>query len=178
MPTVQTAPTPAAKRQKTWFARHKILSGIGLLLLAIIVVGAILSREVWRYYFHGQYKAALAEIRANAQVVERLGEPISAVRGFPSGRSDGDTLGLRFAVQGSKAQAEIDSVSRLFDGRWEFQTLDVRFPDKSTIKLADEIHRSQGDDTPPFDPNAKQPNVKQPDLPINIDVTLPPETSK
>ncbi len=178
MSTVQIVPMSAARPRKPWFARHKIFSGMGLLLLALIVGGAIWAWPLWRFYFHGQYKAALAYIRTSPQVVERLGEPIRAVRVFPSGRFDGDTLGLRFAVQGPKAQAEIDSISRLFDGQWDFQTLDVRFPDKSTLKLADDIHHRQGEDTPAFDPNAKAPTVKQPDLPINIDVKLPPEPGK
>jgi hypothetical protein len=183
MSTVQqggNSATPAAS--KSWIARHKFLTFLGLLLIVILVVFYFLGWPLVKLRFHSQYVMALNEIRSNPAVVERLGQPIETVRPFPGGSVtvDGDRgeAMFYFDVAGPKGTANVSVKSRLLQSQWGFTQLELEFPDKQRLDLAQNAKQHSGDDTPKFDPNAKQPEVKAPDLPVDIKLPDLPEMPK
>ncbi len=179
MSTVQNAAPPArgAVVRKSWIARHKFLTAFVALLLAIVVGGTIFAWPLIKLRFHPQYAAALDEIRGSKAVVDRLGEPINPVRPFPGGTAfdDGNKAEARFvfSIEGPKGTAEVFADAKKLQGKWGFTQLKLTMPDKHEINLAAEIQNRDGNELPKFDPNAKPVEVKQPDLPLNIDVQLP-----
>jgi hypothetical protein len=163
--------TPAAS--KLWVARHKILTFLGLLLVAILVGFYFLGWPLVKWRFHALFVSSLDEIRHSPAAVERLGEPISVpLLPLPAGRvyTEGDRGDARFdfTVVGPKDKAQAVSAMRMVNGQWGFTQLELEFPDKGRLDLAQAIQQRGGGDTPKFDPNAKQPDVKEPDLPVDI----------
>jgi hypothetical protein len=184
MSTVQqgeNSATPAAS--KSWIARHKFLTFLGLLLIVILVGFYFLGWPLMKWRFHALFISSLNEIQRNPEAKERLGEPISVpMLPLPSGRvySDGDRGDARFdfLVVGSKDKAQAVSIMRKVNGQWGFVQLEMEFPDKRRIDLTQSVQQHIGDDTPKFDPNAKQPEVKAPDLPVDIKLPDLPEMPK
>ena len=179
MSTVQNAAPPARGGvvRKSWCSRHKFLTAFVVLLLTIVVGGTIFAWPLIKLRFHPQYAAALDEIRSSKAVVDRLGEPINPVRPFPGGTAfdDGNKAEARFvfSIEGPKGTAEVFADAKKLQGKWGFTQLKLTMPDKHEINLAAEIQNRDGNELPKFDPNAKPVEVKQPDLPLNIDVQLP-----
>lgn len=175
-----TMESSEATVRKSWFSRHKILSCSILVVLAVVVGGTILAWPILKLRFHSQYVTALNEICKDPTVIERLGQPVGTVRIFPGGNvfteGDGGTASFNFDVQGPKGIASVDVKSRLLQGVWGFTKIEVAFPDKQRIDLASKFQ--QGDDTPKFDPNATQQAVREPNLPINIEVNIPGDFSE
>ncbi len=179
MSTAQPAgksPTPAPS--KSWMARHKILTFLSVLLIVVLVGFYFLGWPLLRPRFHSQYIAALVEIRQSPEVRERLGEPIEPVRFLPSGDLTDNAAKLTFEVRGPKDEAAVNAYSRLIDGRWGFATLELQFQKGPSIDLAQAIQQREGSDTPKYDPNAKQAEVKAPDLPVDIKLPDMPEMPK
>jgi Cytochrome oxidase complex assembly protein 1 len=178
MSTVQNTALPArgAVDRKSWIARHKFLTAFMVLLLAIVVGGTIFAWPLIKLRFHPQYAVALDEIRGSKAVIDRLGEPINPVRPFPGGTAfdDGNKAEARFvfSVEGPKGTAEVFADAKKLQGKWGFTQLKLTTPDKHEINLAAEIQNRDGNELPKFDPNAKPVEVKQPDLPLNIDVQV------
>jgi hypothetical protein len=174
MSTVQNAAASPAKSniQRPWIARHKFLTTIGLLILIVLVGFYFLGWPLVKWRYHKLFNESLAEIQHNPAAVQRLGEPISVPWSpLPSGRvfQEGDRGDARFdfTVLGPKGTAQAVSIMRMIGGKWGFTQLELEFPDKQELHLAQAIDQG-GDDTPKFDPNAKQPDVKAPDLPVDI----------
>ncbi len=67
---------------------------------------------------------------------------------------------------------------RKVNGQWGFTQLELEFPDKTRIQLAQSIKQPGGNETPKFDPNAKQVDVQAPDLPVDIKLPDMPEMPK
>lgn len=179
MPNVQAASQPGSMSNKPWVARHKFLSGLALLFVVVVVVGTICAWPLLKARFHSQYAAALEEIRKSPQARERLGEPIAPVRFLPSGDFTDSTAKLTFEVEGPKDKAAVATFSRLIDGKWGFATLELKFANGGRIDLAQAIGQREGNDTPKFDPNAKQSEAQQPDMPVDIALPdLPAEPEK
>ncbi|HZZ28800.1 MAG TPA: cytochrome c oxidase assembly factor Coa1 family protein [Pirellulales bacterium] len=177
MSTVQnTAPQSATPASKPWVARHKLLTIFGLLIVAAVVAFYFLGWPLMKWRFHALFVSSLDEIRKSPVAVQRLGEPISVpVLPFPSGyvSQEGDRGEAKFffSVVGSKDKAQASSLLRMVNGQWGFTQLVLEFPDKQKLDLATAIQERAGNDTPKFDPNAKPPDVKAPNLPV--DITLP-----
>jgi Cytochrome oxidase complex assembly protein 1 len=176
-PAPRAADQPA---QKSWIRRHKVFTAFGLLFIAVVVGGTVLAWPLMKLRFHPQYAAAMDEIRSSKTVVERLGEPIKPVRIFPGGTAydDGKKAGARFvfSVAGPKSTADVFVDATRLDGKWGFNEFKLTLPDKQEINLAAEIQKRDGNDLPKFDPNAKPVEVKQPDLPLDINLPNLPET--
>jgi hypothetical protein len=173
MSSVQAENSPLPVGSKSWIARHKFLTLLGVLLLVILVGFYCFGWPLVKWRFHALLLSSLEEIRQNPAAVERLGEPISVpLLPLPSGRvyTEGDRGDARFdfSVVGSKDKAQAVSNMRRVNGQWGFTQLELEFPDKRSLDLLQGIRQKGGDDTPPFDPNAKQPEVKAPDLPVDI----------
>jgi hypothetical protein len=183
MSTVQQAtPRAAATSTRTsWFRRHKFLTGFVVLLLAIVVGGTVLAWPLMKLRFHPQYAVAMDEVRNSKAVIDRLGEPIKPVRLFPGGTAfdDGNKAEARFvfSVEGPKGTAEVFADAKKLQGKWGFTQLKLTLPDKHEINLAADIQNRDGNELPNFDPNAKPVEVKQPDLPLDINLPALPETS-
>ncbi len=180
MSNIQSASQPASAK-KSWLGRHKI-SAVLLLLLAVVLVGVyVIGWPLMKLRFHSQYQAAVDAIRKSPKVAERIGQPIDPVRLFPGGgvHTEGDRgeAFFFFDVAGPKGTAKVSVKSRLMQGQWSFSQLDLEFPDKEHLDIAQET--ISGDDTPKFDPNAKQSEAQQPDMPVDIALPdLPPEPGK
>jgi hypothetical protein len=171
MSTVVQPSAPAA--QRGWYRRNWKWATPLLVLLAIVGGGLVYAWPLIRPWFHEQYAASLAEIRKSPAVIEKLGEPISTVRPFPAGSitvtGDRGDANFNFDVKGPKGTAQVSSKSRLMQGQWGFSQLELTFEDNQRIDLAKAILDREGDDTPKFDPNAKQPEMQKPNLPRDID---------
>lgn len=165
MSNVPAASPPASNSNRSWLGRHKILAILILLLTIVLVGGYVLALPYLKPLLHSRYAAALEEIRKSPVARERLGEPIRPVRIFPSGDFTETTAKLTFEVEGPKERAEVAAFSRMIDGEWgNFTTLELKFKNGDRLELA------QGSDIPKWDPNAKRPEVKEPDMPPNVEL--------
>jgi hypothetical protein len=184
MSTAQPASkSPPPAPSGSWVARHKILSFLGVLLVVVLVGFYFLGWPLMKWRFHALFVSSIDEIHKSSKAVERLGEPISIpMLPLPSGRvfTEGDRGDARFdfSVVGSKEKAQVVSVMREVNGQWGFTQLDLEFPDKTHLDLTQGIQQQGGDNTPKFDPNAKQADVKAPDLPVDIKLPDMPEMPK
>jgi len=192
--TAQKAPSQpsASVPQRSWIARHKILTTLGVLLVAAIVAGYIFAWPLLKWRFHALLATSLAEIQHSPAAVEKLGEPISIpLQPWPSGRvnSDGKKGEARFdfVVEGSKlsddkkSNRRADAVAqlRMTDGQWGYTELKLTCEDKTPIDLLPAVQARNGNDTPKFDPNATQSEVKAPNMSIDIAIPdLPAEPGK
>jgi hypothetical protein len=172
--TQTTAPRAAATPpQRSWVARHKILSAAGVLLVILLVGFYFLGWPLVKLRFHPQYAAALELVTKSPEVIEKLGAPVEPVRPFPGGSAqDNGTNGtaqIYFAVQGPKGAGDVSVNSRMLQGQWDFSTVKLALPDHTEIDL---LKGRQGD-VGAFDPNAKATEVAPPNLPLNIDLNIP-----
>jgi Cytochrome oxidase complex assembly protein 1 len=176
-------PTAAPTARKSWIARHKILTSLAVLVLIILVGFYFLGWPLVKWRFHSLLVSSLDEIRKNPEAVQRLGEPVSIpLMPLPSGRvyTEGDRGDARFdfLVEGPKDKAQAVAVLRMIDGKWGFTQLELEFPDKKTIELSQAIAQHDDNGTPKFDPNAKQPEVAAPNMPVDIKLPDLPEPPK
>jgi len=182
----QKAPSqpPASAEHRSWIARHKILTMLGVLLVAAIVAGYIFAWPLLKWRFHALLATSLGEIQHSSAAVEKLGEPISIpLQPWPSGRvnSDGKKGDARFdfVVRGSKGKADAVAQLRMTNGQWGFTELKLTCEDKTPIDLLPAVQQRDGNDTPKFDPNATQSEVKAQNMSIDIAIPdLPAEPSK
>jgi hypothetical protein len=173
MPTVQSVQTPhaGAASHRPWIARHKFLTGF-LILLALIVIGFFIwGWPLVKLRFHPLYAQTLSYIRESSAAKDKLGEPIGPVRPFPGGEVGEKEAMIYFDIQGPKAIAKVTARYRQVQGQWGVSQLQLEFPTGPSINLAQAIQQREGNDLPPFDPNVKQPEIKQPELPP--DISLP-----
>lgn len=186
MSTAQKAPSQplASAPRKSWIARHKIFTTLGILLVAAIVAGYIFAWPLLKWRFHALLVTSLAEIQHSPIAADKLGEPISIpLLPWPAGRvnSDGQKGSARFdfTIAGPKGTASAVSQLRQLDGKWDFTELKITCDDKTRIDVAQTIQARDGNDTPKFDPNATQSEVKAPNMSIDIAVPdLPAEPGK
>jgi len=169
---------PAPPPTRSWIARHKVLTALAILLVAVLVAGYVLAWPLLKWRFHALLATSLAEIQHSPAAIEKLGEPISIpLQPWPSGRvhSDGKKGDARFdfVVEGSsKRKADAVAQLRMTDGQWGFTELKLTCDDKTSIDLLPAIQARGGNDVPQFDPGVKQPDVKMPDMPVNIDINI------
>jgi hypothetical protein len=184
--TAHKAPSqPSASAQRrSWIARHKILTALGVLVVATLVAGYIFAWPLLKWRFHALLATSLAEIQHSSAAVEKLGEPISIpLLPWPAGRlnSDGQKGNARFdfTVAGPKGKANAVAQLRQLDGKWDFTELKIACDDKTRIDVAETIAARDGNDTPKFDPNATQSEGKAPNMSIDIAIPdLPAEPGK
>jgi hypothetical protein len=183
--------TPVARRG--WYRRNWKWVTPLLVLLVVVGGGLIYFWPIITPRFHPQYAATLAEIRKNPKAIELLGEPIEPVRLFPAGIISNESGGqavFYFDVHGPKLEpnqpAGITSKSRMHHGEWSLTAVVLKLKsDQPAVDLMKSSQQPVNDDTPPFDPYAKQPEMPKPNLPrnietgpMNIDIELPPGASQ
>src|SRR4051794_33257186 len=186
MSTVQkSAPSGSGVApHRSWLARHKFLTALGVLVVLLVVAFFVWGWPLVQWRFHSLFAKSLDEIRSSPAAIERLGEPIKVpLLPLPAGRvhSDNNSGEARFdfTVVGPKDKADVESQMRMVNGEWGFAALKLKFSDK-VIDLAQAIQQRDGNGLPPFDPYAKQPEIKQPDLPrdISLPKDLPSQPQK
>jgi hypothetical protein len=180
MSTVQT-PAPKAgapQPRRSWVARHKILTSLGIVLVALLVGVYFLGWPLMKLRFHSTYSAALNDVRNSPVAVEKLGEPIEASRPFPGGSAwddgkSGEAM-LNFPVKGPRGTADVSAFARMLRGQWSFTQLKLTLPNHEEI----DINKGKPNDVGAFDPNAKPTEVAPPNLPLNIDLPQIPTDAK
>jgi len=125
----ETQPPSAKRRRRRWI--------VWLVIVVLIAAGAGVA---W-YQISGKlrtsepYKAALALVQKDPQVIERLGEPIHDTWLPPSGSVYGANADLMFKVAGPKGRASVRTEARKIGGQWAIRGLDVTFADDKRISL-------------------------------------------
>ncbi len=176
------APVPAqpsaAAARKSWIGRHKLLTILIVIVLALIIGGFVVAWPQLQLRLSKQYAAAFEAVHSSPKVIERIGEPVQMVLFSLSGSNGDRESRIRFEVEGPKGRAKVFAFSRPIQGQWAISQLQVDFSDKVRIDLAQNL-AGASDDTPKFDPNAKQPDLKEPDLPLDVKLPdLPAEPHK
>ncbi|MGQ9504637.1 MAG: cytochrome c oxidase assembly factor Coa1 family protein [Thermogutta sp.] len=104
-----------------------ILAVIGCVALCLGVFAFLLSmgRE--------PYQMAVDKVTQDANVKEKLGEPIEVASWFPQGsvnvtKDQGDA-NLTFQIRGPNGKASVNVVARRISGKWGLTSLDVTYPD-------------------------------------------------
>jgi len=81
------------------------------------------------------YQMAVDKVTTDAQVKEKLGEPIEVASWFPQGSvnltNDQGDANLTFQIRGPKGKASVNVVARRIAGKWGLTSLDVTYPDGS-----------------------------------------------
>lgn len=79
------------------------------------------------------YRIALTAVQDDAQVKQRLGEPIRSASWLPQGSinvsDDRGDANLTFRVQGPKGKATVNALARRIGGQWGLTSLTVTYPD-------------------------------------------------
>lgn len=118
-----------------------LLAACGLLIGYRIVFSSRKSAE--------PYKMALQQVQQDAQVVERLGNPVTDAEWFPTGNvnEEGDrgTATLHFAVAGPNGNAQVIAQARRVDAQWGLTMLNVTFGDGERLSLDTRSESGLGD---------------------------------
>jgi hypothetical protein len=186
-----TQPAPPKPAARGWFSRNWkwfLPATIGAAIaLAGITAFAYIQVRSYRYRQNPAYQTALAEVQANKQVQDLLGEPIVDSDWNPQGGYDrhGETItGARFnfTVSGPRGHAEVTTEARVVDAQWAVSRLELLTVDGERIRLTKQVLAKQKVDTPAFDPAAQKQGDSSGDDPpkettdVNVQVPdLPPE---
>ncbi|MEA1949940.1 MAG: cytochrome c oxidase assembly factor Coa1 family protein [Planctomycetota bacterium] len=161
--------TPAASPcQSGWMGRNwKWFVPILLLLCVVVAVGLF-----WTFVGKGElleviqadrrikasepFKMAMEAIRADAEVVKRLGEPLEQT-GQASGEVPADAkakdgnANFYFEIKGLKDTADVHCQGKMIDGKWGLSTLNVTFADRKrhSVEVAGD---SSLDEAPAWSP--------------------------
>jgi hypothetical protein len=138
----------------------------------VIIVGGVV---VWyqaggKYRWSEPYKAALAEVQKNPQVIAQLGQPIHDVLFSLSGSVYGENANLMFKIAGPKGGATVQTDARMIGGKWGLRMLNVTFPDGKRIPLKISSEGGGEGDAPKFSagepaPAAAKAGVAAPKIP-------------
>lgn len=125
--------------KKSWIEQHplwKIPLGLLLLVLLIAIGGTILVSVVLASFRNSDvYKEAMTRASANAQVRERMGEPIQAgwfVSGQLNVSGSTGTANLSIPIAGPRGKGVIRAVASK-NGVWRFGCLQVEIRDQPGI---------------------------------------------
>lgn len=123
---------PAQKQPKSWMARNCLwlvpVGCLGLLALAAIFIGGILTVTMGGIKSTDAYREALVRARANPEVREALGEPIEPgwfVQGKVNVSGPAGDADLSIPLSGPKGKGTLYLSARKESGQWEYKTLEV-----------------------------------------------------
>ena len=124
---------PALRQRRSGCGLPCLLAGILLLLLVCAgVCGGVVWFLVASVRHTEPYRIALAAVREDPTVVERLGEPIEdgwIAAGDVSRQNGRGEAHLAFDVRGSKEPAAVEARARMREGVWRLVSLEVIFVD-------------------------------------------------
>jgi len=111
-----------------------------LVLLLVVVVIAVGACAIWyqaggKYRWSEPYKAAMAQVQKDPQVIAQLGEPIHDVLFSLSGSVYGENANLTFKIAGPKGGATVQTDARMIAGKWGLRMLNVTSADGKRISL-------------------------------------------
>ncbi len=142
--------------------------GVAAVVLAILVaaVAAGWYAGSGRYKWSEPYRAALRQVAAHPQVVQRLGQPIRDASWLPSGTlTDGrrGEANLMFRVAGPQGTADVHVQARQMGGIWG-GTVSVSFGPGDRVQL--ELEEAGQGEAPRFEAAGQAPPAGKPsDLP-------------
>ncbi len=133
MATVSAPPLyPPPSPPRGWLQRHWILALFlafsVLVVLAGLFVGGLLTIIEASFKRSDTYTQAVSKAHANAQVVEKFGQPIQQgwlVSGNINVSGSSGHADLAIPISGPKSKGTIYVVATRSDGRWRFDTLEV-----------------------------------------------------
>ena len=176
-----------AQPRRGWLARNWLwFIPTGCLAVLLVCGGLCAGVAFWgvgRIKHLEPYKMAFAQVRNDAQVIERLGQPIEDATLVPSGevnfQNDRGDANFGFKVAGPNGRANVRAQARLIDGIWGLSTLEVTFDDGQRISLP--VGADAGlDDAPMWSPDdvpEEQPEPGTLDWSPDEMPTFPPEYS-
>ena len=134
--------------------RWKLL--VPLVLLVVIAGGGlyIYQELIGSQRSSEPYQMALEQAKKDAQVVERLGEPINdtwRVGGEVFVEGDRGEANLNFELVGPKGKASARTQARRIEGKWGLTTLEVTFDDGQRISVETAAHEGM-EDAPAWPP--------------------------
>lgn len=119
-------------RQKSWFGRNWLwVVPVGCLLPFVAVGGCVTVLVVGIFgalKSSDAYHQSLAAVRADAQVTDSLGEPISPgflVSGNINVSTDGGNADVHYDITGPKGTGTVHAVAYKEAGSWKFRSLIV-----------------------------------------------------
>ncbi len=130
MGTSLGAVPPAAEPRKGWLRRNWkwFVPAAGLFIFVVIVAGvgglfAIIEGSIKQ---SGVYTQALGQAKANPQVTDKTGQPVTPgwfVSGSINVNGDSGDANISFPVSGPKGKGRIYAVAQKGAGVWQFETL-------------------------------------------------------
>lgn len=122
-------------RNWKWFAPLLVLI-CGALFVSFVTKGELLKAwlDARRIKTSEPFQMAMEQLRADAEVVKQLGEPIKqegAASGEVSSDAKDGNARFYFDLAGPKGTANVACQGRMIDGKWGLSTLTVTFADRS-----------------------------------------------
>lgn len=119
---------------------------------------------------------AVAEMRANPRVADRLGTPVACSNQVRGTANETDGIAhLEFEATGDKAAGVVVVEGKKTRGEWGVTLLELRPAGGEKLSLTADLEARVGVDTPAFDPNAEAAtNASTPAPPSEIEIKLPP----
>jgi TonB family protein len=111
---------------------------LGLILIAVAVIGGIFLVAMSAMKSSDVYKGALDRARSNPEAVAALGEPIKdgwLVQGNVNFSGQGGTANLQIPVSGPKNSGTIQARAIYEGGAWMYERLDLAVKSGETISL-------------------------------------------
>jgi hypothetical protein len=144
-----------------------------LVLLLVVVAMAVGAGVLWyqaggKHRWSEPYKAALAQVQNDPQVIAQLGQPVGAVWFSLSGSVDRENAHLTFKIGGPKGRADVQVDARVIGGKWGLRMLNVTFADQKRISLKTSSGEGGEGDAPKWPPAgtaAAKTSVESPKIP-------------
>jgi hypothetical protein len=127
---------PAQPRPRGWFARNLWWLLPTAILVVVVPIGCCVGIFVWligSLKSSEPYQMALERVRADRQVIEKLGEPVEASDWIPTGNfshhvNNGVASGevtFDFNVSGPKGTGRVHAEAVCQNGKWRLRLLQV-----------------------------------------------------
>lgn len=153
-------PERSQRRGCLWilvFVGALVIIGCVALCLGVFAVLLSMGRE--------PYQMAVRMVTQDAQVKEKLGEPIEVASWFPQGsvhvQNDQGDANLTFQIRGPQGKATVNVVARKIKGKWGLTSLDVTFLDGTRQSIDVSAEGDSELDAPQWQPGTQVPMESQ-----------------
>ena len=162
------SPQKSQRRGCLWifiFIGVLVLIGCVALCLGVFALVLQLGKE--------PYEMAVNKVKQDAQVKEKLGEPIEVAGWFPQWsvnvKNDQGAANLTFQIRGPKGKATVNVVARRIGGKWGLTSLDLTYADGTRQSIDVSGEGSTEMDAPRWQPDVPAP--MEPPKPENGEAT-------